>query len=151
MKILIFVNTKLNIIDKNTSGGIETLNFELSNYLKKKKFFVVLSSRVDNKILTTVWDIIISSNDAKIFDITTSKRKILWLHNKLQIEKSLRKRQFFSILNNKIEAIFVSKYLEKNTSKFYHFHRRTVIPNFLPKVFIKEKNILLKVLKVFLI
>jgi len=36
MKILIFVNTKLNLSNKSASGGIEILNIELANYLKKK-------------------------------------------------------------------------------------------------------------------
>ena len=38
---------------------------------------------------------IISSNSAKIFDIADSKKNILWLHNKLQLEKAIRKSEFF--------------------------------------------------------
>ena len=139
MKILIFVNTKLNLSNKSASGGIEILNIELANYLKKKKLSVVLTNKIDKNIVETFWDVIISSNDAKIFNKTESKRKILWLHNKLQIEKSLRKCQLLPILSNKIEAIFVSKYLEKNTSKFYNFYKRNIIANFLPKIFTKKK------------
>ncbi len=36
---------------------------------------------------------------------------------------------------NKIEVVFVSKYLSNKTSKLYNFHKRIVIPNFLPRVF----------------
>ena len=68
-----------------------------------------------------------------------TKRKILWLHNKLQLEKAFRKKQLFSLLFNNIEAIFVSKYLNENTSRLYNFSKRTVIPNFLPSIFEKNK------------
>ena len=139
MKILFFVNTKLNLNDNSRSGGIESLNIELSNYLKKKKLFVVLTNKISNKIKKIHWDVVISSNDAKIFDKVTSKKKILWLHNKLQIEKSLRKKQFFPILNNEIHTVFVSKYLKDITSKIYNFKSSNVIPNFLIKNFEKIK------------
>lgn len=139
MKILFFVKSKSVLFKNHKSGGIEILNFELSNYFKKKKLFVILSNKITNKILSTNWDVVISSNDAKIFDRITSVRRILWLHNKLQIEKAFRKKQLFPILKNKIETIFVSKYLEKNTSRIYSFYKRIVISNFLPKIFIQKK------------
>ena len=139
MKILFFVNTRFNIKDNSKSGGIEALNIELSNHFKKKNIFVVLSNKISNKILTISWDVVISSNDASIFDKIISKRKILWLHNKLQIEKSLRKKQFFPILRNKLEVVFVSKYLEANTSELYFFNKRIIISNFLPKIFTKRR------------
>ena len=141
MKVLFFVNTQFNMSDNSKLGGIETLNIELFNHFKKKDIFVFLSNKISNKILTIKWDVVISSNDARIFDKIKSKRKILWLHNKLQIEKSLRKKQFFSILRNKLEAVFVSKYLEANTSELYFFNKRIVISNFLPKIFTKRKVI----------
>ena len=139
MKILFFVKSKSVLFKNHKSGGIEILNFELSNYFKKKKLFVILSNKITNKILSTNWDVVISSNDAKIFDRITSVRRILWLHNKLQIEKAFRKKQLFPILKNKIETIFVSKYLEKNTSRIYSFYKRIVISNFLPKIFIQKR------------
>ena len=42
MKILIFVNTKQRLENPHNLGGIEILNFELFNYLKKnmKYFFL---------------------------------------------------------------------------------------------------------------
>ena len=77
----------------------------------------------------------ISSNDAKIFNSVNSTRNILWLHNKLQIEKAFRKKQLFSLLFNNIETVFVSKYLDGLTSKFYNFKKRSIISNFLPKIY----------------
>jgi glycosyltransferase involved in cell wall biosynthesis len=138
MKILLFVNTVQNFKNHNSLGGIEILNYELYKYLKKKHK-IILSNILSKKILTVNWDIVISSNDSIIFNQVKTKRKILWLHNKLQLEKAFRKKQLFSLLFNKIEAVFVSKYLNENTSRFYNFSKRTVIPNFLPSIFQKNK------------
>lgn len=138
MKILLFVNTVQGFKNSNNLGGIEILNYELFNYLKKKHD-IILSNKISKKILNVYWDIIISSNDARIFNQVKTKRKILWLHNKLQLEKAFRKKQLFSLLFNNIEAIFVSKYLNENTSRLYNFSKRTVIPNFLPSIFEKKK------------
>ena len=138
MKILLFVNTIQNFKNHNSLGGIEILNYELYKYLKKKHK-IILSNILSNKILTVNWDIVISSNDSRIFNQVKTKRKILWLHNKLQLEKAFRKKQLFSLLFNNIEAIFVSKYLNENTSRLYNFSKRTVIPNFLPSIFEKNK------------
>ena len=139
MKILIYVNTKQNFHNTNNLGGIEILNFDLYNYLKKH-YKTLLTNSLTTKIKKTKWDIVISSNDSIVFDLVNTKRKILWLHNKLQIEKAFRKKQLFSILFNNIEAVFVSNYLNYKTSKLYGFKKRIVIPNFLPKIFENYKN-----------
>ena len=139
MNILIYVHTKQNINKKINLGGIEILNYHLYNFLKKK-FNVVLTSKILDKFKIIKWDIVISSNNAKIFNDMQAKRKILWLHNKLQIEKAFRKKQLFPILSNKIEAVFVSKYLNGKTSKLFNFDKRVVISNFLPEIFNKKKK-----------
>ena len=139
MKILLYVNTKQNFHNTNILGGIEILNFDLYNYLKKH-YETLLTNSLTTKIKKTKWDIVISSNDSIVFDSVNTKRKILWLHNKLQIEKAFRKKQLFSILFNNIEAVFVSNYLNYKTSKLYGFKKRIVIPNFLPKIFENYKN-----------
>ena len=136
MKILLYVNSTQNLKKIQQLGGIEILNFELFNYLKKKDK-VTITNKITNKIKIINWDIVISSNDARIFNFVNTKKKILWLHNKLQIEKSIRKKQFFSLIKHKIEAVFVSNYLNLNTSRIYNFTKRIVIPNFLPNQFKK--------------
>ena len=108
MKILIYVNSNQNLKKIHKLGGIEILNYSLFKYLKTKHS-VVLQNYVNKKIKKTNWDIIISSNDASIFNLTHSSRKILWLHNKLQIEKAYRKKQLIPILTNNIEVVFVSE------------------------------------------
>tara|TARA_Y100000389_G_C17438626_1_gene507130 strand:+ start:849 stop:1790 length:942 start_codon:yes stop_codon:yes gene_type:complete len=139
MKILIYVNTKQSFHNTNNLGGIEILNFDLYNYLNKH-YETLLTNSLTIKIKKTKWDIVISSNDSIVFDLVNAKRKILWLHNKLQIEKAFRKKQLFSILFNNIEAVFVSNYLNYKTTKLYGFKKRIVIPNFLPKIFENYKN-----------
>jgi len=137
MKIFLFVNTIQNLKNPKYLGGIEILNFELYKYFKKKHK-IILSNIISRKILATNWDIVISSNDSRIFNQIKTKRKILWLHNKLQLEKAFRKKQLFSLLFNNIETVFVSKYLNDNTSRLYNFSKRIIIPNFLPSIFEKS-------------
>ena len=131
MKILLNFNNKINKRNRNKLGGIETVNLNLFNNLKNKFKYIYLKPQ--KKINS--YDIIISSNDAQIFNKYKSNKYILWLHNKLQIEKAIRKRQFFPIISNNIEAVFVSNYLKNITSKIYNFKKKTVIPNFLDKQF----------------
>jgi len=137
-------------------GGIESLNIALAKKLVKLNFNVILSTFCDKKIKKNrlinhpiniikenknnyKFDVIISSNDSTIFNIFPDSKKIFWLHNPLQIEKSIRKNQFFSLLKNRPKAVFVSSYLESITSKLFFFNERIVIPNFLLKNFIKKK------------
>ena len=135
MKILINFNNCLSNKHRNMMGGIETLNYNLISYLKKEhKIFTIY-----NKDKPAIFDLIISSNDAKVFNKFKSNKKILWLHNKLQIEKAIRKKQLIPILKNNINAVFVSEYLNKKTTNFYNFKTRTVIPNFLDKKFENQK------------
>ena len=58
MKILINANTKQNLSKENFLGGIEILNYDLFNYLKKKHE-VVLVKNINKKIQYKKWDIII--------------------------------------------------------------------------------------------
>ena len=132
----------------NKIGGIESLNIALAKKLSKINFNVTLSTICHkktqiNKLLNlpikTIklkknnlnFDIIISSNDATIFEHFPNAKKFIWLHNPLQIEKALRKKQFFPLLSSRPKAIFVSSYLESITSKLLLFKKRIVIPNFL--------------------
>lgn len=138
MKILFYLKNHKYLNKTDTVGGIEILNSELFKFLKKK-FQVSITNNFTKNSKKILWDVIISSNEARIFNYIKSKRNILWLHNKLQIEKAFRKKQFFPILKNKIDAVFVSKYLEKITTKFFFFNKRIIIPNFISTIFLKKK------------
>ena len=140
MKILIYVNTSQNLRNNSKLGGIEILNFELAKYLNKKNK-VLITNNLSKKIKQTNWDIVISSNESKIFNYVKANKKILWIHNKMQIEKAVRKRQIYSYIKNKPYAIFVSNFLEKQTSKFYPFKKRYIINNFLDSKFENVKRV----------
>lgn len=135
-KILIYVPTKSNLKKTSKLGGIESLNYNLYLNLTKFNFEVEMINQIKDKHIKIYWDVIISSNDAKIFSIIKSKKNILWLHNILQIEKAFRKKQFFSIITNKITAVFVSNFLYNKTSFLYFFKKKIIINNFLDKNFI---------------
>ena len=153
MNILINCNLHEFILKKKILGGVETLCLGLHNFLKSNGYNVYFTSKskkrhVTNKInflpikkinKEIIFNTIISANDSKIFNYFPNSKKILWLHNPLQIEKAIRKKQIISILKNKIVAVFVSKYLNNKTSIFYNFKTRTVIPNFLDKKFENQK------------
>ena len=127
---------------KNSSrlGGIESLNYNLFIFLKKLKFKVKFTNRILKHDKTIVWDAIISSNESRIFSILKSKKNILWMHNLLQIEKAFRKNQIWSIFKNKINTVFVSKYLQSKTTSLYFFSKKIVINNFLDKSFLNIKK-----------
>jgi glycosyltransferase involved in cell wall biosynthesis len=139
-KILIYVSTKSNLNLPTKLGGIESLNYNLFKFLKKNNFNAKLVRDLSLKDKNTIWDIVVSSNDASIFSILIAKKKILWLHNLLQIEKAFRKKQIWSIITNNINAVFVSKYLQNNTSFLYFFSSKIVIDNFLDASFINLKK-----------
>lgn len=160
MNILFYCPFKFNLNSKNLSslGGIESLNIDLCRELAKKNLKIFLATycnkEIKKKNLTNIpinkilrnkndikFDVIISSNDPNIFDKFKFSKKILWMHNTLSIEKSIRKKKFFSIIRNKITVVFVSKYLKDKTSKLYLFNKRIIIKNFLSNKFhIKKLN-----------
>ena len=158
MKVLINcpLNFNLNSDKKNTLGGIESLNLNLARALSQNNIDITLSTMckkiTHNKKIKNIpieylknnadkyqYHAIISSNDATIFNYFKHTKKIFWLHNQLQIEKSLRKKQYFSLLLNRPTAVFVSSYLRSITSKLFFFNKRVVIPNFLLSDFVNQK------------
>ena len=89
MKILLNFKNKFNKKNSNKLGGVEVLNLNLYKNLKKRGNKIYTLKNYNKKIF---YDAIISSNDARIFNKINAKKKILWLHNKLKIEKSIRKK-----------------------------------------------------------
>ena len=139
-KIFIYVSSTDNLKISSRLGGIESLNYNLFIFLKKLKFKVKFTNKILKHDKTIVWDAIISSNDSRIFSILKSKKNILWMHNLLQIEKAFRKNQIWSIFKNKINTVFVSKYLQSKTTSLYFFSKKIVINNFLDKSFLNIKK-----------
>ena len=154
INILINFTSKLNFNNMSSKkmGGIESLSFDLAKNLTNKNYKISLSSNcskinyrnnIRNLPLKLIkknpkkynFNFIISSNDSTIFSLFPESKKILWLHNPLQIEKSLRKGQFFHILKNRPIVVFVSNYLKQITSSYYYFKKELIIPNFLTSDF----------------
>ena len=158
MNILFYCPFNFNIKSSNlrSLGGIESLNTELSKFLSRSHYKIFLATYckkmikkkniinvpidflLENKSIFA-FDKIISSNDPTIFNHFKYSKNFLWLHNKLPIEKALRKKKFFPIIINKVSVIFVSNYLSKKTSNIYNFKKKIVIPNFLDPIFSKTK------------
>ena len=161
MNILFYCPFNFNIKSSKLKslGGIESLNVELSKFLSKSHYKIFLATYckkiIKRKNLVNLpvdfllknksrfkFKNIISSNDPIIFNHFKNSQNFLWLHNKLPIEKALRKKKFFPIIRNSISAIFVSDYLSKKTTNIYNFKQKIVIPNFLDPIFsnIKQKS-----------
>lgn len=140
MNILIYLRSSHNLKQKNL-GGIETLNIQLYKHIKKryKNTYISINENYKNLIGKKKWDVIISSNFTKIFSVLEAKKNILWLHNHLSIEKSIRKNLLFHIWFNKVTCVFVSRYLEKITSFLFLFNKRKIIYNFLSEEFVNNK------------
>ena len=158
MNILFYCPFKFSLDSNKISslGGIETLNIELSKELAKKKNNIFLATyckkkniknnvinipidQLNRQIEKIKFDIVVSSNEPNIFDKFKSSKNILWMHNTLSIEKAFRKKKIFSILKNKIEVVFVSKYLMNKTTNFYMFNKKIIIDNFLSRRFYTNK------------
>ena len=135
MKILLDFNSSITKKNSKKLGGIESLNIGLFNNLKSTFRQITLKYKNKKIYFNNKCDVIISSNNARVFNKDKKQKYILWIHNKIQIEKAIRKRQLIPILRNDIHAVFVSKYLERVTSKIYNFKTRNIIPNFLDKKF----------------
>lgn len=159
MKIIFAVNSCISFKNSkiNKLGGIEHSNLQLANNLIKLGLNVKLACKIKKKTkygrlniipinyllsknLSQFCDVLISSNTNKYFYKNNKIIKILWLHNQLQIEKSIRKNEFISILINKPNCVFVSKYLKNLTTLLYPFKSRVVIPNGCSELFLSNKR-----------
>ena len=158
MNILLSCPSKFSLVSKNLNklGGIESLNLELAKTLSKENINVTLATDckktiIKNKITNIPidklksnsknfsFDSIVTSNDTSLYSYFKESKKILWLHNKLQIEKAIRKKNFFPINYHRPHVVFVSNYLSNFTSSFLLFKKRFVISNFLSNFFIVKK------------
>ena len=158
MNILLSCPSKFSLESKNLKklGGIESLNLELAKTLSKVNINVTLATDckktiIKNKITNIPidklksnsksfsFDSIVSSNDTSLYSYFKKSKKVLWLHNKLQIEKAIRKKNFFPINYHRPHVVFVSNYLSDFTSNVLLFKKRFVISNFLSNFFIIKK------------
>jgi glycosyltransferase involved in cell wall biosynthesis len=159
MRILFINNSLIDFNSKkiNKIGGIEHCNIELAKQLSKLDHEVNIASLINKKQkfhniknfpidfifsinLKKVCDVAISSNFSKGFNNQKNIIKILWMHNELQIEKSIRKNELLPIFKNRPHCVFVSKYLKKKTSNLFPFKSRVVLSNGCSELFLNNKR-----------
>jgi glycosyltransferase involved in cell wall biosynthesis len=159
MKLLFINNSLINLNNKNINkvGGIEHCNIELAQSLSRLGQEVTLVSKIKNKqivnnltnlpfnYLTSIennnlYDIVVSSNYSQVFKFKQKSIKVLWMHNELQIEKSLRKKEFLPIILHSPHVVFVSNYLKQLTTSLYPFKSKTIIPNGCSELFLNNKR-----------
>jgi glycosyltransferase involved in cell wall biosynthesis len=156
LKIVVACPTKaeftIEALADSRLGGLETANAELSRALADRGHRVILATRTldtfERSGVTTVrldtigqqsCDVLISSNDARIFDhAKPGTRKLLWLHNPLAFEKSIRKHQLPALVRHRPEAVFVGTFAEKDMTSLYPFRSRNVIPHGISGLFLNR-------------
>jgi glycosyltransferase involved in cell wall biosynthesis len=154
LKIVVACPTKaeftIEALTDSRLGGLETANVELSRALADRGHRVILATRTPDTFersgVTTVplatigqqsCDVLISSNDARMFDhAKPGARKLLWLHNPLAFEKSIRKHQLPAFIRHRPEAVFVGTFAEKDMTSLYPFRSRNVIPHGISGLFL---------------
>jgi glycosyltransferase involved in cell wall biosynthesis len=137
----------LDSLSEGGLGGTETANIELAHALAARGHRVTLATRTSqireregvvnvplDGLAQHPCDVLISSNDASVFTRTGS-RKVLWLHNPLQIEKAVRRSQIGPFWRHRPDAVFVGTVAESEASRLYPFRSRTVIPHGVTKLF----------------
>ena len=136
MKICFLDNSPLNYDEtKLLSGGVrgaEKALINLSKEFTKLGHKVTVLNNIDNeKFFSDIrwfniknyknnesFDLAITNNDIRNFDLIKSSKKIAISHSIQSIEKFIRKRQLFSYLKHKPKIVILSDYHKKNRSFF---------------------------------
>lgn len=123
-------------------GGIESTNIALSRALAQRGYAVVLATRrtgtvardgVLNIPLSEIdrhpADAVVTSNDPRPLRGFPGARRIVWVHNQINLEKAVRKRYFLPILSMRPDAVFVGNRAAAAMSPVFAYRRRRVIPH----------------------
>ena len=73
------------------------------------------------------FDVVISNNDSEILSIFDCKKKYVLSHSILNIEKAIRKKQFFSYFANKPKYLLLGSYHKKKMSKIFSIYGNYII------------------------
>ena len=143
MKIILFFHSNLNLLCPQNMGlgGIETAIIELSMALACNGHEIKLLTHCDHEVILNgvhnipinknddyTCDAFISINNSEFLNHTLCSKKILWLHNPINIEKAFRRGMIFSLFKHQPHAVFGSLYAEKQMTNLYPFKSRSVIP-----------------------
>lgn len=133
-------------VGEKALGGIETATVELSRHLVALGHDVTVANQVTEPVLTggVSWrprptirdlaaDVVIVNNDPRLFDeaptaIRGGARRVVWLHNRLRIEKSVRKGHMRGFIQYRPEVVLLGTVHAADTSWLYPFRRRVCIP-----------------------
>lgn len=123
-------------------GGIESTNIALARALARRGCAVVLATRrtgtVERDGILNIplaeaarhgADAVISSNDSRPLLGFPGARRIVWVHNPINLEKALRKGYFLPLLRMRPEAVFVGTLAAATLSRVFVYRRRRVIPH----------------------
>ena len=128
-------------VDSSKIGGTEKTLINITNELAKNNNLSVKvfnNTKYEKKINNVHWcnfsqynqniipDALISFSDVNLFKNFRSKKKFLWSHSVQNLEKFIRKKQFFYYLIHKPVLI-----LEGD----YHFKKRSFLTSFYGKKF----------------
>lgn len=123
-------------------GGIESTNIALARALARRGWAVTLATRrtgsverdgVLNVPLAEAGrhpaDAVVTSNDPRPLRDFPDARRIVWVHNPINLEKALRKRYLLPILALRPDAVFVGSIAAASMSPVFAYRRRRVIPH----------------------
>jgi glycosyltransferase involved in cell wall biosynthesis len=130
-------------------GGIESTNIALSRALARRGWAVTLATRrsgtVERDGVRNIplgeaagceADAVVTSNDPRPLRAHPGRRGIVWVHNPLNVEKSVRKGYLLPFLSLRPEAVFVGTLAARIMSPLYPFRRRHVVPHGVSPVFL---------------
>jgi glycosyltransferase involved in cell wall biosynthesis len=138
--------TRFTLADRGRAGigGIETATIELALALARRGHQVTIATRHDGPSVEAEGvlnvgldeaarhpaDLVASSNDPRpLAAAPAGARRVVWLHNPLEIEKAVRRGYLAPILRLRPDAVFVGTRAARTMSRLYPFARRLVIPH----------------------
>lgn len=86
--------------------------------------------------------VVIANNDPALFDVyakkTGAKRfyPVLWMHNRMLVEKTIRKGRFLPFLRWRPHGVFLGSKQYKSCSPLHPFRKKTIIPHGLTESFL---------------
>lgn len=75
------------------------------------------------------YDIAIANNDARLFEKAQAKHHVIWLHNRILFEKTLRKGRLWPLLKFRPTAVFLGEKQKNQTSNLHPFREKVIIPH----------------------
>ena len=111
----------------------------LNNCPRNEEIYNINWININNLIKKFSFDLAISNNDCQLFENVIAKKKILLSHSIQNIEKFIRKKQFFSYLKHKPKVALLGKYHLNNRSFFTRMFGYFLLHYGVDEIFINSK------------